>query len=124
MFALKLAPRWPRPSRKHLRPLVKVALPIGISGLLMIAYARIDGVLVYAIAGAHEAGLYTAIYNVLDQSHFVPISILTTLAPVLAAAWPHRPPAADAHLAHDRRAAVRRLLRGAGGARSSPPNRS
>ena len=43
----------------------------------------------YAIGGAHEAGLYNAIYNVLDQSHFIPISILTTLSPVLAAAWPH-----------------------------------
>jgi O-antigen/teichoic acid export membrane protein len=87
-FALKLAQRWPRPNRRHLRQLAKVALPIGISGLLIIAYARIDGVLVYAIGGAHEAGLYNAVYNVLDQSHFVPISILTTLAPVLAASWP------------------------------------
>jgi O-antigen/teichoic acid export membrane protein len=86
--AVKLAPTWPRPNRKHLRTLAKVSLPIGISGLLIIAYARIDGVLVYAIGGAHEAGLYSAVYNVLDQSHFVPISILTTLAPVLAASWP------------------------------------
>jgi O-antigen/teichoic acid export membrane protein len=86
--AIKLAETWPRPNSKHLRELARVALPIGISGLLIIAYARIDGVLVYAIAGAHEAGLYSAIYNVLDQSHFVPIAILTTLAPVLAAAWP------------------------------------
>ncbi len=91
VFALKLAPRWPRPKRKHLRQLGKVALPIGLSGLLVIAYARIDGVLVYAIGGAHEAGLYNAVYNVLDQSHFVPISILTTLAPVLAASWPADP---------------------------------
>jgi O-antigen/teichoic acid export membrane protein len=90
-FALKLAPVWPRPNRKHLRRLVKVALPIGISGLLVIAYARIDGLMVYLIGGAHEAGLYNAVYNVLDQSHFVPISILTTLAPVLAAAWPGNP---------------------------------
>ncbi len=87
--AIKIADTWPRPNKKHLRTLAKVALPIGISGVLIAAYARIDGLLVYAIAGAHEAGLYNAIYNVLDQSHFIPISILTTLAPVLAAAWPH-----------------------------------
>jgi len=87
--AVKIADVWPRPNKKHLRTLAKVSLPIGISGLLIAAYARIDGLLVYAIGGAHEAGLYNAIYNVLDQSHFIPISILTTLAPVLAAAWPH-----------------------------------
>jgi O-antigen/teichoic acid export membrane protein len=87
--AVKIADVWPRPNRKHVRTLARVSLPIGISGLLIAAYARIDGLLVYAIGGAHEAGLYNAIYNVLDQSHFIPISILTTLAPVLAAAWPH-----------------------------------
>jgi O-antigen/teichoic acid export membrane protein len=91
LFALKVAQRWPRPNRKYLRPLTRVALPIGFSGLLVIAYARIDGVLVYAIGGAHEAGLYNAIYNVLDQSHFVPVAIMTTLAPVLSAAWPSDP---------------------------------
>ena len=65
-----------------------MSLPIGISGLMIIAYARIDQVIVFAIAGSNAAGLYEAVYNVLDQSHFVPFSILTTLAPVMAAAWP------------------------------------
>ncbi len=86
--ALKVVERRPRPSLKHIRKLVVTALPIGISGLLVIAYARIDQVIVYSITGPHAAGLYGAVYNVLDQSHFVPISILTTLAPVLAASWP------------------------------------
>ncbi len=89
--ALKVAQRWPRPSRTYLRPLTRIALPIGFAGLLVIAYARIDGLLVYVIGGAHEAGLYNAIYNILDSSHFVPISIMTTLAPVLSAAWPSDP---------------------------------
>jgi O-antigen/teichoic acid export membrane protein len=80
--------RLPRPSRRRLAPLVRVGLPIGIAGVLVIAYARIDQVLVFVIAGSKEAGLYGAVYNVLDQSHFVPISIMTTLAPVLAASWP------------------------------------
>jgi O-antigen/teichoic acid export membrane protein len=88
LAALKLEARWPRPSRKRLRPLVRIALPIGLAGVLIIAYARIDQVIVYTMTGSKNAGLYGAIYNVLDQSHFVPIAILTTLAPVLAAAWP------------------------------------
>jgi O-antigen/teichoic acid export membrane protein len=86
--ALRLDARWPRPSRKRLRPLIHIGLPIGISGLLVIGYARIDQVIVFVISGSEQAGLYGAVYNVLDQSHFVPISILTTLAPVLAASWP------------------------------------
>jgi O-antigen/teichoic acid export membrane protein len=89
LFALKLVGRWPRPSRGRLRELVKLGLPVGIAGALIVSYARIDQVIVYAISGSHDAGLYGAVYNILDQSHFVPISILTTLSPVLAAAWPH-----------------------------------
>ena len=91
VFAMKVAQRWPRPSRRMLRPLTRIALPIGFSGLLIIAYARIDGVLVYAIGGAHEAGLYNAVYNILEQSHFVPVAVMTTMAPVLSAAWPSDP---------------------------------
>jgi O-antigen/teichoic acid export membrane protein len=88
LAAFKLDARWPRPSRKRLRPLVRVGFPIGLAGLLVIAYARIDQVIVYTISGNKQAGLYGSVYNVLDQAHFVPLSILTTLAPVLAAAWP------------------------------------
>jgi O-antigen/teichoic acid export membrane protein len=86
--ALRLAERWPRPSRARVLPLARAALSIGISGVLIIAYARIDQVIVFGLAGSGEAGLYGSVYNVLDQSHFVPASILTTLAPVMAAAWP------------------------------------
>jgi O-antigen/teichoic acid export membrane protein len=88
LAALRLDARWPRPSAKRLREVVRVGLPIGIAGVLVIAYARIDQVIVFVIAGSRQAGLYGAVYNVLDQSHFVPISIMTTLAPVMAASWP------------------------------------
>lgn len=86
--AAKLDTPLPRPTRKHLRQLVRVGLPIGIAGVLVIAYARIDQLIVYGFAGAAEAGLYASVYNIVDQSHFVPIAIMTTLAPVLAASWP------------------------------------
>lgn len=88
LAALRLEARWPLPSRKHVGQLVRIGLPIGISGVLVIAYARLDQVIVFVIAGSKQAGLYGAVYNVLDQAHFVPISIMTTLAPVLAASWP------------------------------------
>jgi O-antigen/teichoic acid export membrane protein len=86
--AIRLADRWPRPTWAKVRPLLRAAVPIGVAGMLIQAYARIDQVLVFGIAGNKAAGLYGSVYNVLDQSHFVPISILTTLAPVMAASWP------------------------------------
>jgi O-antigen/teichoic acid export membrane protein len=84
----KLGTRIPRPSRKRLRPVLRVGLPIGISGVLIIAYARIDQIIVFVISGSGAAGLYGAVYNLIDQAHFVPASVLTSLSPVIAAAWP------------------------------------
>jgi len=86
--ALRLVGRWPRPSTKRLRALVRESIPVGIAWILVIGYARIDQVLVFSIAGSGAAGLYGSARNILDQSAFVPISIMTTLAPVLAASWP------------------------------------
>ncbi len=88
LAARKLVGRWPRPTRRYARPLVQRAIPVGVTGLLVMAYARIDQVLVFTLRGAKEAGLYGSIYVLLDSSHFVPGSILTTMAPVIAAAWP------------------------------------
>ncbi len=88
LLALKLFGRWPRPSRARLRELIRIGVPLGIAGVLIVSYAQIDQVIVFSVSGSHEAGLYGAVYNILNQSHFVPISILTTLSPVLAAAWP------------------------------------
>jgi len=85
--ALRILPRWPRPSRRQLRQLIRVGIPLGLSGALIISYARIDQVIVYWIAGSRSAGLYAAVYGMLDSSHFVPISILTTLTPIIAASW-------------------------------------
>jgi O-antigen/teichoic acid export membrane protein len=80
-----------RPNRKHVRRLVRDAAPIGISIVLITAYARIDQVIVFAIKGSTAAGLYGSVNMLLDSAHFVPGSILTTMAPVLAASWPRDP---------------------------------
>lgn len=86
--ALRVIDRVPRPSRKRLRPLLRVGVPLGVSGVLIIAYARIDQVIVYSITGSKAAGLYGAVYGLLNSAHFVPVSILTTLTPVISASWP------------------------------------
>jgi O-antigen/teichoic acid export membrane protein len=89
--AHKMVGRWPRPTRKHVKVLVLRSIPVGVSGLLIIAYGRIDQVIVFSIQGAKAAGLYGSIYFLLDTAHFVPVSILTTMSPVIAAAWPSDP---------------------------------
>lgn len=73
-----------RPSRAAIVRLIKVGAPLGIAGLLVNAYARIDQIIVFEQAGAQEAGYYGAVYRVLEQAHFIPVSVLTTLAPIMA----------------------------------------
>lgn len=91
LAALRVLERWPRPSRARLRELVREALPLGITGMLVIGYGRIDQVIVLKVSGSRAAGLYGAVYGVLDKAHFVPISVLVTLSPIMAAAWPSDP---------------------------------
>ena len=71
------------------RELLRVGLPVSVAGLLVTAYVRIDQVLVFELAGAREAGLYGSVYRILDQAQFVPIAVMTTLFPMMAAAYPH-----------------------------------
>lgn len=66
--------------------LLRVGVPVAVGGLLITGYARIDQVLVYKLAGDREAGLYAAAYRLLDQSQFLPIAVVTTLFPLIAAA--------------------------------------
>jgi O-antigen/teichoic acid export membrane protein len=85
--ALRLVRFRPRPSRAAMARLLRTGSVLGLSGLLMMSYARVDQVMVFEIAGAQDAGYYGAAYRLLDQAHFVPTSVMTTLAPVIAALW-------------------------------------
>ncbi len=80
-----------RPQLRHVRPqmreVLRVGVPIGIAGLLVTAYAKIDQVLVFVIVGARAAGLYGAAYRFLDQAQFLPTSVMTTLFPLMARAY-------------------------------------
>ncbi|MDQ6804107.1 MAG: flippase [Actinomycetota bacterium] len=70
------------------RELARVALPLGIAGVMITAYVRLDQILLFVIAGARDAGLYGAAYRILDQSQFIPLAVVTTLFPIISAAWP------------------------------------
>ena len=88
ILAVRLQPIRPRPSRAAMLRLIKVGAPLGIAGLLVLAYGRIDQVIVFGQVGATAAGQYGAAYRLLDQANFVPVAVLTTLAPMMAALWP------------------------------------
>lgn len=78
-------------SRHLWRPLARVGLPLATAGVLVLAYARIDQILVLEISGAREAGLYAAVYRILEQAHFLPLTVSMTLLPLVSAAYPADP---------------------------------
>ncbi len=69
--------------------MLRVGLGLGAAGILVTLYVKLDQILVFKIAGSHQAGLYGADYRLLDQIQFIPISVMTTLFPLIAAAYPH-----------------------------------
>jgi len=91
VWAIRTQPLHFRGSTRHWGELLRGGIPLGIAGLVTLAYVRIDGILVFQIAGADEAGLYAAVYRVLDRAQMIPTAVMTTLFPLLAAAWPADP---------------------------------
>ncbi len=89
--AVRVLGGWLRPSRARLAELMRASLPLGLTGMLIIGYGRIDQVIVLQVVGSRGAGLYGAVYGLLDRAQFVPMSVLTTLTPIIAASWPSDP---------------------------------
>jgi O-antigen/teichoic acid export membrane protein len=78
-------------SRRLWRPLMRVGFGVGAAGILVTLYVKLDQVLVFELAGSRQAGLYGAVYRILDQVQFIPISVMTTLFPLIASAHPDDP---------------------------------
>jgi O-antigen/teichoic acid export membrane protein len=78
-------------SRHLWRPLARIGLPLATAGVLVLAYARIDQILVLELVGAREAGLYAVVYRILEQAHFLPLTVSMTLLPLVSAAHPSEP---------------------------------
>jgi O-antigen/teichoic acid export membrane protein len=78
-------------SRHLWRPLARIGIPLATGGVLVLAYARIDQILVLELVGAREAGLYAAVYRILEQAHFLPLTVSMTLLPLVSAAHPSDP---------------------------------
>jgi O-antigen/teichoic acid export membrane protein len=76
---------------RHGRQLLRIGLVLGLASALTIAYGKIDQVLVLHYEGTHGAGLYGAAYSFLDRVQFLPLVLMTTVFPIVAAAWPGDP---------------------------------
>ncbi len=87
VLALRLAAVRLRGARELWRPLLRVGVGLGLAGVLVTGYVRLDQILVLELAGSRQAGLYGAAYRLLDQIQFIPISVMTTLFPMIAAAY-------------------------------------
>lgn len=87
LLALRTARIKVRGSTAHWRALARLGIPVGIAGMLTLAYAQIDQVLVFQLAGADDAGRYGAAYRLLDSSRFIPTALMTSLFPIIAASY-------------------------------------
>ena len=92
-LALRMSRPQLRRSTALWRELARIGVPVGLGGLLVMAYVKLDQILLFALAGAEDAGLYGAVYRVLDQAQFVPIAMMTTVFPIMAAVVARRPAA-------------------------------
>ena len=90
-LAVRMARPRLRGSRPMWRELARIGVPVGIAGMLVTGYVKLDQILLFALAGPEDAGLYGSVYRILDQAQFVPIALMTTLFPMIAAAWPANP---------------------------------
>jgi O-antigen/teichoic acid export membrane protein len=92
VLAMRMAPVHLRGSRKTWRAIMRVGIAVGVGTLITVAYARIDQVLVFELAPHRsEAGIYGAVYRLLDTAGFVPIAMMTTMFPIISAAYPSEP---------------------------------
>jgi O-antigen/teichoic acid export membrane protein len=66
------------------RELARAAIPLSIGSLLILAYGRIDGLIVYTESGSVAAGLYNSVYRVMEQGGFIPLSLVITLMPIVS----------------------------------------
>jgi O-antigen/teichoic acid export membrane protein len=77
--AVTWRPRW-----SVVRPLLRSALPLGLAGLCVTAYYKIDGVILFQLKGAEQTALYAAAYRFLDVLQLFPAAVVAILLPLLA----------------------------------------
>jgi O-antigen/teichoic acid export membrane protein len=74
-----------RAGRRLWRPLLRVAIPLGMAAVFITVYYQVDSVLLLQISGPHEAGIYGAAYGFLGPLGFLPAAVMSSFFPVLSA---------------------------------------
>jgi O-antigen/teichoic acid export membrane protein len=80
-----------RAGRALWKPLMKVAVPLGIASVLITIYYQIDSVLLLQLSTEREAGIYGAGYRFLAPLLFLPAAVMSSFFPVLSAVNEHDP---------------------------------
>jgi PST family polysaccharide transporter len=90
-FEVLAAVRWATvrlsAGRSLWRELLRVSLPLGVAGVLVTVHHRIGAVLLLNLEGDDEAGLYGAAFRLLEALHILPMAVMSTIFPVLAASY-------------------------------------
>lgn len=90
------------------RSLLRDSWPVGLAGVFVTAYYRLDGVVVYQARGAEATAYYTTAYRFLDVLQLLPVTVLSVLLPLIA-----RWHAGGAHEHRDRVLTLSLVLAGA-----------
>ncbi|HEY6759186.1 MAG TPA: oligosaccharide flippase family protein, partial [Baekduia sp.] len=67
------------------RKMLSAITLLGFGAVISAAYARVDGVLLLNLGGAHDAGIYQAAYRFLDQSALIPAAAIVPVTPMIVA---------------------------------------
>lgn len=78
-----------RAGRALWRPMMKVALPLGVASILITIYYQIDSVLLLQLSTSDEAGFYGAAYRFMAPLLVLPAAVMSSFFPVLSAANAH-----------------------------------
>lgn len=73
----------------RMKSLLAHSWPLAISSLSVILYMRIDQVMLGQMLGDRAVGIFSAAVRISESWHFVPMAILSAVAPALTAAYEH-----------------------------------
>jgi O-antigen/teichoic acid export membrane protein len=73
------------------RPLIRVAVPLGVASVMITIYWQVDSVLLLQISGPRESGIYGAAYGFLSPLGFLPAAVMSSFFPVLSAVYGRDP---------------------------------
>jgi PST family polysaccharide transporter len=80
-------PRLSHTTREELRYLLRTCWPLAVTSLSVVLYWRIDQVMLGQLAGDESAGIFSAAVRVSEVWYFIPVAILTSIAPALTGAY-------------------------------------